>query len=450
MKSAPNELEEFFNVHKATYNQTLIKLRLPFAIPHIFSGLKIAAAGAGFGAIASEWVAGTSGLGILILETRRNYDLEMTFGALFTLSVLTISFYSLILYLEKVFFRAFRITKSEKINSNRKSHPKCVLTGLTLTLVLVGIWICVKQNKSEKISKVGLRKTELLLDWLPNVNHIPLYVGKEKKFFENRNIDLSIRKCIDGGNTLSHLLFQKADLIIQSTTGTVKAYLKGSPVQIIGQLIELPLSGLIYRKSDVKINDISELNGKIFGLYFNSQDPSVFLNNLKKHGVVPKQVKNVSADLISPMVLKKIDVLYGAFWNIEGIKLESLGLKLKIFSPSSYGIPDAPQMIIVAKQKTVFSEKHFVSSFRKALNESINFCIHNPEESLQIFFKYAPQNKKIQKNMALQWDKTLPLLAKTQDKIDDRMLFEISDWLTKNNSLKGFSNERSQIDLESF
>src|SRR5262249_10309878 len=80
LKATPQEFLEFFATSGATSFQTFFKLRLPFALTHIFAGLRIGSSIAGIGAIAGEWAGAQEGLGILMLESRRNTDLEMTFS----------------------------------------------------------------------------------------------------------------------------------------------------------------------------------------------------------------------------------------------------------------------------------------------------------------------------------------------------------------------------------
>ncbi len=63
--------------------QTLWYLRLPLAVPYIFSGMKIAIVLAVTVVIVSEFVGSNDGLGYLILRATANHDLSLSFAALF-------------------------------------------------------------------------------------------------------------------------------------------------------------------------------------------------------------------------------------------------------------------------------------------------------------------------------------------------------------------------------
>ncbi|MDN3507302.1 MAG: ABC transporter permease, partial [Simkaniaceae bacterium] len=90
ISATPQPYLEYFKVHGATAWQEFFKLRIPFARPHIFAGLRISAAVAGTGAIAGEWAGAQEGLGVYIQICRRNFDLVGVFAALFCLLVLSL------------------------------------------------------------------------------------------------------------------------------------------------------------------------------------------------------------------------------------------------------------------------------------------------------------------------------------------------------------------------
>ncbi|WP_201456252.1 ABC transporter substrate-binding protein [Chlamydia sp. 17-3921] len=415
--STPKELLEQFILHGATKKQIFIKLRLPYALPHIFSGLKIAMGSAGFATIAGEWVASQSGLGILILESRRNYEMELTFAGLIVLSLLTLFLFQIVLLSEKIFFSLFRVTKSPNKRKWQISKHKY----LFLLPVLL-VFLPFLKPSSPKQNIKHLTPLSLLLDWTPNPNHAPLYVGVSQGFFRNQGIDLHIQKNTDSSSAVPHILFEQVDMTLYHALGIIKTSMKGMPIQIIGRLIDETLQGFLYRAND-PITKIQDLNNKVLGFCLNnSKDLSRLLETLKIHGVTPSEVRNVSSDLISPMLLKKIDFLYGAFYNIEGVILSSLGTPVKCFLSDTYGMPTGPQLLICAKKKTKATEPKIVHAFQKALQESIAFCQEYPEEAFMIYAQATADIPKKLSNEYLQWQATLPLLAKTQKPLDDELV----------------------------
>jgi NitT/TauT family transport system permease protein len=76
----PN-LADLFRLHGATRLATLWKLRLPWALPHLLTGLRIAAGLAVIGAIVGEFVGG-GGLGVVVLGAMRQQRTDLVFAAI--------------------------------------------------------------------------------------------------------------------------------------------------------------------------------------------------------------------------------------------------------------------------------------------------------------------------------------------------------------------------------
>jgi len=77
----------------ATGRATLLRIRLPAALPAFGSGLRVAAAVAPIGAIVGEWVGSSAGLGYLMLHANARLQIEVMFAALLVLAI-----FSCILY----------------------------------------------------------------------------------------------------------------------------------------------------------------------------------------------------------------------------------------------------------------------------------------------------------------------------------------------------------------
>lgn len=92
---------DLFYLYRATSLQVLFKLRLPAALPQIFSGLRIASGLAIVGATVGEFVGG-GGLGSFIDAARTQQRLDQVFAAVMVLSLLGLLLVSLVNLLSKV------------------------------------------------------------------------------------------------------------------------------------------------------------------------------------------------------------------------------------------------------------------------------------------------------------------------------------------------------------
>jgi len=79
---------ELMHVNAATPSQTLFMLRLPFSVPHIFAGLSAAAPVALLSAMLAEWLTGSRGLGLSMLESMSVLDAPLLWaGMLISMSL---------------------------------------------------------------------------------------------------------------------------------------------------------------------------------------------------------------------------------------------------------------------------------------------------------------------------------------------------------------------------
>jgi NitT/TauT family transport system permease protein len=91
LRSVDPGLLELFRMNKATRMQTLLRLRIPAALPYFFGGLRIASGLALIGAVVAEFVAGTggsgAGLAYQILQSGLQLNVPRLFAALFLITL---------------------------------------------------------------------------------------------------------------------------------------------------------------------------------------------------------------------------------------------------------------------------------------------------------------------------------------------------------------------------
>jgi NitT/TauT family transport system permease protein len=88
----PN-LADLFRLHGASRAATLWKLRLPWALPYLLTGLRIAAGLAVIGAIVGEFVGG-GGLGVVVLGAMRQQRTDLVFAAIGYASLLGLALFA--------------------------------------------------------------------------------------------------------------------------------------------------------------------------------------------------------------------------------------------------------------------------------------------------------------------------------------------------------------------
>lgn len=92
-----------FKAMGATRLQTLVRLKLPTGLPHIFTGLKIAAVGVMAGAITGEFLGGGKGFGALIRQSASQMDTPRVFALILYLSLLGLLLYFTVVWVQRRF-----------------------------------------------------------------------------------------------------------------------------------------------------------------------------------------------------------------------------------------------------------------------------------------------------------------------------------------------------------
>ncbi len=86
----------------ATPAQILLKMRVPAALPFVFSGTRIAVATSVIGAVIGEWVGATQGLGFLMIHANAQLHIDLVFAAIVYLSLMAMGLFLAVSFIEWV------------------------------------------------------------------------------------------------------------------------------------------------------------------------------------------------------------------------------------------------------------------------------------------------------------------------------------------------------------
>ncbi len=106
LRSVNPGLANLFRMNRATRMQTLLRLRIPSALPYFFGGLRISSGLALIGAVVAEFVAGTgghgAGLAYQILQAGFQINIPRLFAALFLITVTGVLLFLLMVWLSRL------------------------------------------------------------------------------------------------------------------------------------------------------------------------------------------------------------------------------------------------------------------------------------------------------------------------------------------------------------
>jgi NitT/TauT family transport system permease protein len=101
-KSVDPEIMDFARTTGAGGWKMFVRIRLPQALPEIFTGLKVGAALSATAALVAEFVASDRGLGYLLLQYNGNLETPMVFAIIVVLSAIGLALYYTVELIEKL------------------------------------------------------------------------------------------------------------------------------------------------------------------------------------------------------------------------------------------------------------------------------------------------------------------------------------------------------------
>jgi NitT/TauT family transport system permease protein len=113
LESTDRALIELFQLYSGTRFQILARLRLPFALPEIFSGLRIASGLAVIGAIVGEFIAG-GGIGEIVDAARTQQRIDKVFAAVLISSLLGLLMVGFINFVSHLMLRNWHASAQER------------------------------------------------------------------------------------------------------------------------------------------------------------------------------------------------------------------------------------------------------------------------------------------------------------------------------------------------
>ena len=292
----------------------------------------------------------------------------------------------------------------------------CLMFLISCGILLAGI-----DSQADSHQKTETEKITLLLDWAPNIDHVPLYVAQEHKIFAKHGLEVEL---VWGGDPDAPLKLVAAGkypfaVSYQQSVTIARASEEVLPVKSIGLLVEHPLNTISFLKK-TGIKTPADFKGKKIGYTVAPLDVLLF-NAIAANAGLAKddyELINVGTNIVAPMLTGQIDAVIGPFRNYEINMLKLEGAEADYFALEKHGIPDYYELVIITND--AYSENHPETSKKlmMAIQEAIKFTKEKPDDALQLFFQANPDATKELEELAFR--DTLDLFATTQMQSEEK------------------------------
>ena len=285
---------------------------------------------------------------------------------------------------------------------------------LSFSICLFGIPDSQADSHADTHLQSEMKKVTLLLDWFPNIDHVPLYVAQHQ-IFKKQGLDVELLWGGDPDAPLKLVAAGKYPFAVsyQQSVTIARASNDDIPVKSIGLLVEHPLNTITFlKKSGIKTP--ADFKGKKIGYTVAPLDVLLFNAIAANAGLAEDDYEliNVGTNIIAPLITGQIHGVIGPFRNYEVNLLKLEGEDAGFFALEEHGIPDYHELVIITNSNYLEDHHDTAKQLMIAIKEAISFTKKNPDEALKLFFKANPNAKKELEELAFR--DTIDLFATTQ------------------------------------
>jgi putative hydroxymethylpyrimidine transport system substrate-binding protein len=271
------------------------------------------------------------------------------------------------------------------------------------------------------------QRLSLLLDWFPNVDHLPIYVARQQGFFADEQLEIEILSPSETSDAVKLVATGKVDLAVSYEPQAIIAAARGLEVVVFGRLIEHPLTTLLFLKGK-GIETPKDLEGKKIGYTVPGLMDALLEAFAKLNGIQSYSAVNVGFTIVQSLTAGKVDAVMGPFKTYETVKMAQRGYDVGYFELENWGIPDYDELVFLTSKDTMTARKSSLEAFARVIDRAIDYVRANPETALEDYFKAVPEADRDTETEAFKL--TLPYYA-TSQKLDTKRWQQFADFALK-------------------
>jgi NitT/TauT family transport system substrate-binding protein len=259
-----------------------------------------------------------------------------------------------------------------------------MMTGAVLTFVALS-----GSASAQELTKVSLR-----LKWLASSQFIGYYVAKDKGWYAEAGLDLTINP--GGPNIIGENLVAAGTDTFGHAGGAaslLQARSKGLPLVGIAMMFQQTPYRFIARASS-GIHSLEDFKGKAVSTWFTG--PQFLLQGLLRSKNIPLDEVHIQAQSASivPFIEGQVQVATATTYDeLPVLKREGV-TDLVIFNPAEMGV-NLPNEVIIVSETYRQSNPKTVQSFLDASLRGWAYALQNPEEAVDILMKSLPGGSRV-------------------------------------------------------
>jgi len=255
-----------------------------------------------------------------------------------------------------------------------------------------GTQISQESETSGNSESMEIQKVTVVLDWIPNTNHVGLFVALENRFFEDEGLEVSIVEAPEF-NFVEMVGINSAQFGICGQEQLSQARVSGNvPVVAIGAILQENTSGFA-SPSDRGILSPKDFEGKKYsGWGTPLEEKFIEALMLKDGGDFSKvEMRMMGAtDFFASMEVEAdfAWIYYG--WDGVGARVIDYDLNFILLQDVDSAL-DFYSPILISNEKTIEENPEVVRKFMKAVSKGYKYSVENPEDAADLLLIHTPE-----------------------------------------------------------
>src|SRR5580704_2610884 len=238
-------------------------------------------------------------------------------------------------------------------------------------------------------------KVSLAVDWILNGTHAGYFIAKEKGFYKDKGLDVSISRGFGSGDTIKRVASGSVDFGVADTGAIIAARANDDiPVRIVAMVYDKATLGLIYLKSS-GISKPQDLVGKTVARSASGASVNMFpaflaVNNLERGKI--REIVVDAATYLPLLMSGQADAVLEQAMNLGRFAkaAEKQGKEAVSMLYSDYGLTAYGNAIIV-RDTRVTENPDVVRRFTDASLRGLAYALEHPEEAVDVLRKNNPE-----------------------------------------------------------
>jgi putative hydroxymethylpyrimidine transport system substrate-binding protein len=267
----------------------------------------------------------------------------------------------------------------------------------------------------------------LILDWFPNVDHLPIYAARQQGLFAEEGLEIKIFSPSGTADGLKMAASGNVDIAVSYEPQTIIAAARGLDVIVFARLIEHPLTTLLFLKGK-GIETPKDLSGKKIGYTVPGLMDVLLSAFAKVNDIQDYRAINVGFAIVQSLTANKVDAVMGPFKTYETVTMAHKGYEVGYFELEKWGIPNYDELIFITSKKNMQKNQAAMASFRRVMDRAIAQVRQNPQQAFEDYMKQVPEADRNIESDAFKL--TLPYYA-TRQQLDVKQWQLFADFALK-------------------